>query len=121
MEILVLPIFILIFILFLIHSKIKFLELRDGSKKLKATVVEYRKEWESVGNESSLLNYPYVRIISDKTYYVKQKVRYANNWDKLFEIGQEIDVFWCGSDLLYWDAYDTGFYNYLPSKWSFWR
>ncbi|MCC4212030.1 hypothetical protein [Leeuwenhoekiella parthenopeia] len=120
MEILVLPVFILIFILFLIHSKIKFLELRDGSKKLKATVVEYSKERGSMRNDYTLLNYPYLRILLDDAYYVKQKLRYANNWNKPFEIGQEIDVFWLGSDLLYWDAYDTGFYNYLPSKWSFW-
>ena len=78
----------LTFILFLIHSKIKFLELRGGSKKRKAIVVEYRKEKGSMRNDYTLLNYPYVRIFSDDAYYVKQKLRYANNWNKPFEIGQ---------------------------------
>ncbi|RXG18360.1 hypothetical protein DSM03_1011042 [Leeuwenhoekiella aestuarii] len=118
MGILLIP---LIFILFLIHSKVKFLKLREGSKKLLATVVEYRKERGPMRNDYTLLNYPYVRISTEDLYYVKQKLKYANNWDRPFEIGQEVEVFWCGSDLLYWNAYETTFFKYLPSKWSFWR
>lgn len=110
--------FLLGIFLYLTHTKIEFLKIREGSIKITAEVVEYRKERGPMRNDYTKLNYPYVKIDLEKDDYIISKLRYADNVGKSFKIGQKIDVFWYGSDLLYWDAYDNGFNKYLPHKWN---
>lgn len=111
-------IILIIFILFLINSKIEHIKLRNNSKKISAEVVEYRKEKGPFRNDYTLLNYPYVKIELDDGEYTIRKLRYASNANKPFKIGEKIFVFWNISDLLYWNAYDRGLYKYLPESWK---
>ena len=112
-------IFILVVVgilIFLMHTKIEFIRNRNGCEKISAEVIEYRKEKSPMRNDYTLLEYPYVRIC-DGDEYILRKLRYANNWQKPFKIGERIDVFWLGNDLLYWNAFDKGIYTFLPEKW----
>lgn len=107
------------FFFFLTHTKIEFINIRTGSKKISAEVVEYNKEKGAMRNDYTELDYPYVKIDLENEEYIIRKLKYANNWKKPFEIGQKIDVFWYENDLLYWNAYDNGINKYLPNKWNF--
>lgn len=113
----VLLIFIII-LLFTIYNKVSYIKIRTNSKKVRATVIEYRKEKSPSRNDYTLLNYPYVKIDLDTGEYIIQKLRYADNYSFPFIIGQQIHVFWDGDKLLYWNAYDRGIYKYLPEKLS---
>ncbi|WP_348739208.1 hypothetical protein [Tenacibaculum sp. 190524A02b] len=92
--------------------------MRNNSKKIYAEVVEYRKEKGSMRNDYTLLNYPYVKIETEKGEYIVVKLRFADNSSKPFKIGEKIVVFWYMDDLLYWNAYDNGLYKYLPESWK---
>jgi hypothetical protein len=122
MQIVLFIIFIVsIFLLWKTDSKMHFLNLREGSEKIKAEVVEYRKEKVPVHNDYTTLNYPYVKILSDGPDQGKvRRLRYATNWSKPFKIGQTIYVFWNSGELLYWNAMENGIEKYLPAKWP-WR
>ena len=107
--------------LYLTHTKIEFLEIRNEKKKIKAEVIEYRKEKGLMRNDYSEMEYPYVKIDlenEDEYEYSVRKLRYANSLNRSFHIGQKVNVFWYGSDLLYWDAYENGIYKYLPKRWN---
>lgn len=110
-------VFVFIIFVVLTNSKIDHLEMRSSSKKIKVEVVEYRKEKGPMRNDYTMLDYPYVKIDLDNDYMIS-KLKYANSFSKAFTIGDQIDVFWYGSDLLYWNAYDEGLYKYLPQKWN---
>ena len=103
---------------YLTYTKIEFLNLRTGCKKISAEVVEYRKEKGPMRNDYTELDYPYVKIDLENEEYIIRKLKYANSMNKPFDIGQKVDVFWYGSDLLYWNAYDNGINKYLPNKWN---
>ena len=109
---------IIIIILFFTNSKIEHIKLRNKSKKINAEVIEYRREKGAMRNDYTLLNYPYVRIETEKNEHILVKLRFANNSSKPFKIGKKIFVFWNTSDLLYWNAYDKGLYKYLPESWK---
>jgi len=112
--------FVLIFIFFhFTNEKIEYYETRSKSKQLSVIVAEYRKERVSIRNDFTELEYPYVRIDLDDGEFILRKLSHANSFGKSFKIGQRIDVFWYGSDLLLWNAYDNGLYKYLPNKWNF--
>jgi hypothetical protein len=119
MEVSFLLIFIAtIFFLIKVNAKVHFLNLRDGSEKIKAQVIEYRKEKGPIRNDYTMLNYPYVKILTDGPDQGKvRRLRYATNWSKQFKIGQTIHVFRNSGELLYWDAMEEGIKKYLPSKW----
>lgn len=110
---------LLIIFLLLIKGKVTYLESRSGATKIRAELYEYRKEKGPMRNDYTLLDYPYVKIQLDDGDYVIKKLKYANSLGKNFEIGEKIDVFWYGNDLLYWNAYDNGIYRYIPSSWKF--
>lgn len=104
---------------YLTNTKIEHLEIRSKAKKISAEVVEYRKERVQMRNDYTELNYPYVKIDLDNGECTIKKLRYANSWNQPIEIGQQVDVFWYGGELLLWNAYDSGFYKLLPVKWFF--
>lgn len=110
-------IFLVAILLLLMHDKIKYIKLRNKAKKVSAEVVEYKKERGPFRNDFTLLNYPYVKIETEKDKHIIVKLRFANNWNKPFKIGEKIPVFWNESDLFYWNAYDRGLYKYLPESW----
>ena len=70
-------------------------------------------------NDYTELDYPYVKIDLENNQHTIRKLKYANSWNKPFKIGQKVDVFWYGNDLLYWNAYNNGINKYLPNKWNF--
>lgn len=105
-------------LIYLIYIKITFLKNRNQSKKITAKVIEYRTEKSPMRNDYTMLSYPYVKIGDDQDTILR-KLRYANNFNKPFKIGEQIDVFWDGNDLMYWYAYDFGLYKYLPKSWNF--
>lgn len=107
-------------LLFSIYSKIRHITLRNNSKKISAVVVEYRREKAPIRNDYSRLNYPYVRIETEQDCKIV-KLRFADSFSKPFEIGEQIFVFWNGNDLLYWDAYEKGLYQYLPKSWKIFK
>ena len=109
---------LILVILIFSNSKIKYIKLRNESKKINAEVVEYRKEKTSMRNDYTLLNYPYVKLELDNEEYIIIKLKYANSATKPFKIGEKISVFWYNNDLLFWHAYDKGLYKYLPSSWK---
>ena len=119
MEVSIFIIFIAIFFLLVkLNAKMHFLGLREGSEKIKAEVVEYRKEKGPIRNDYTMLNYPYVKILTDGPDEGKiRRLRYATNWSKAFKVGQTVHVFWNAGELLYWDAMDKGIEKFLPSKW----
>ncbi len=104
---------------YLTYTKIEFVNLRNRSKKIVAKVVEYRKEKGPIRNDYTYLEYPYVKIDLEDADYTIRRLKYAKSGKKPFKIGQEVDVFWYGSNLLYWHAYDNGIHKYIPSKWNF--
>ena len=108
--------FLVIILVYLIYSKISFIKIRNGSKKISAVIAEYRKEKGPMRNDYTLLNYPYVRIEVNYQDFILAKLNYADNWRHNFHIGEKIDVFWNEDKLLYWSAYDNGIYKYLPNK-----
>ena len=119
---LVFVIIVFVALLFLMNSKIKFVNLRNDSKKISAEVVEYRRERNtSIRNDYTMVNYPYVRIEVGHNETIIVKLRYAGNSNNLFWIGEKINVFWHEEKLLYWDTYNKGFYKYFPEKWSFYK
>lgn len=101
------------------NEKIEYLEIRSKSKKIIATVVEYRKEKSPLRNDYTELNYPYVKIDLDNGEYIIEKLRYANSWSSSLKIGQQVDVFRYGGDLLLWNSFENGIYKFLPKKWTF--
>ena len=105
-------------IFYLTYTKIEFIKIRTDSKKISAEVIEYRREKGPMRNDYTKLDYPYVKILDNNEYTIK-KLKYATSGNRPFEIGQKIDVFWYGNDLLYWNAYDNGINKYLPNKWNF--
>lgn len=119
MEILWLLPVLLVVLLFMIHAKIKFTTIRNNSIKVRARVVEYRKEKVPIRNDYTRMDYPFVVLLPDRDRIIR-KLRYANSWNKPFEIGEEIDVFFNENDLLYWDTYEQGVYKYMPDSWRFW-
>ncbi|MEQ9424608.1 MAG: hypothetical protein RJQ09_09340 [Cyclobacteriaceae bacterium] len=110
----------LIFILFQANNKIHFISLRKNSKKLRAKVVEYRKEKVPIRNDFTRIDYPFVVILSE-TQPIIRKLRYSSSWRRPFRVGDEIDVFFNGSDLLYWNAFDKGLNKFLPYSWKTWK
>lgn len=116
----VILIVIAIFVLFTMNTKIQFLKTREGAKKLRAKVIEYRAQKGPMRNDFTKLNYPFVNILSEDEQLLR-KLRYANSTSKPFKIGEEIDVFFSGGDLLYWDTYNRGLYRFLPESWTKWK
>lgn len=110
--------FLLITTLLLIRSKVAFMRSRARAGKLRARVVEYRRDKVPIRNDFTKIDYPYVILLSDNTR-TALKLRYASSWKRDFDIGEEIDVFYHAGELLYWHAYDKGIYRYLPSTWGF--
>ncbi|WP_203258536.1 hypothetical protein [Hyunsoonleella ulvae] len=100
------------------NAKVKHIEIRSRATKIKAEVVEYRKEKGPMRNDYTLLEYPYVRIDLDDEDYIIERLKYATSSGRYFKIGQIIDVFWYDNYLLYWDAYDNGIYKYFPGSWK---
>lgn len=119
MEILWLILILLIVFVFMVNAKIKFTAIRNNSIKVRARVVEYRKEKVPIRNDYTRMNYPFVVLLPDRDRIIR-KLRYTNSWSKPFKIGEEIDVFFNENDLLYWEAHERGVYRYLPSTWRFW-
>ncbi len=107
------------FLIYLTHSKIQFIKQRSNSLKIKAEVVEYRREKGPMRNNYTLLNYPYVKIDLNSGDYTVRKLRYADSSSKPFKIGESVYVFWNENDLLYWNTFDRGLKKYLPEKWNF--
>jgi len=103
-------------LVFLTQSKIDFIKNRAGCEKIVAEVMEYRKEKSPMRNDYTMLEYSYVKINSGSDGYILRKLRYAHNWGRSFKIGEFVDVFWLGGDLLYWNAFNNGVYKYLPEK-----
>ena len=103
------------------NIKIQFINARKKSKKITATVIEYGYEKGPLRNDYTMLYYPYVKLDLPDIEYRKIKLRYADNKNKPFKIGEKIDVFWYGNDLAYWNTYDKGFSKLLPEKWTFWK
>ena len=99
-------------------NKNRVLQIKKSFKKIEVEVVEYRKENGGMKNEQKSLNYPYVRIKTEKNEYSIVKLQFANNFKKPFKIGEKIFVFLYLGDLLYWNAYDNGIYKYLPESWK---
>ena len=113
----ILIILIVLFLLFT-NSKIEYIRSRNNSKRIHAEVAEFRREQGPKRNDFTLLNYPYVRIETKKDTSILVKLRYANNANRPFYIGEKIAVFWHNGYLLYWNAYDKGFFKYLPETWK---
>ena len=111
-------ILLIVLLSYLTKIKIEYCKLRNHSKKIEVEVVEYRKENGGMKNEQKSLNYPYVRIKTEKNEYSIVKLQFANNFKKPFKIGEKIFVFLYLGDLLYWNAYDNGIYKYLPESWK---
>jgi hypothetical protein len=83
-----------IFLLVKAIEKVHFLDLREGSEKIKAEVIDYRKEKGPMRNDYTRLNYPYVKILTDGPDRGKvRRLRFATNWSKRFKKGQTIYVF----------------------------
>ena len=100
-------------------SKIRFLWLREGASKIKAQVIEYRKAKGPMRNDYTLLDYPYVKILTEGPDKDKvRRLKYTDSWRRPFKIGEVVDVFWSGDELLYWHAMENGLTKYLPSKWT---
>lgn len=117
----IIPIILLLALVYTIYNKIKYTKLRNNSKKIKATIFEYRKEKGPFRNDFTLLNYPYVKIDLDNNEYIIQKLSYADNYSSPFMIGEQVYVFWYEDKLLYWNAYDRGIYKYFPKKLLSWN
>ena len=112
------PLFLILTLLFITNSKIKYTKMRNNSEKIYAEVIEYKREKGPMRNDYTLLNYPYVRIDLKEGGYIVRKLRYANNYNEPFKIGEKISVFWNDDYLLYWNTYDKGFYKYFPENWK---
>ncbi|GAB5401328.1 MAG: hypothetical protein Aureis2KO_29130 [Aureisphaera sp.] len=119
-SIVLIPVVAVIILIYLTNEKIRFINERKASKKLNAKVVSYISEKGPMRNDHTMLEYPYVKIGSDEDS-IPRKLKFANNITRSFELDEEINVFWSGTDLLYWNAYDKGLYKYLPEKWKFWE
>lgn len=116
-EIVLLTLILLGYVVVMTNSKIQFLNIRKRAVKLKAQVIEYRKEKGPIRNDYTMLQYPYVKVLSDGPDQGKiRRLRYANNWSKPFRVGELVDVFWSGGELLYWNAMDKGIQKYLPGS-----
>lgn len=113
----ILVILIILFLLFT-NSKIEHTRNRNNSRRIHAEVAEFRREKGPKRNDFTLLEYPYVRIETKKDAYILVKLRYANNANRPFYIGEKISVFWHNDYLLYWNAYENGIYKYLPETWK---
>jgi hypothetical protein len=107
-----------LFILFEWKNKIDFYKSRVGKERLKAIVVEYRKEKGPMRNDYTMIPYPYVIIDGDVSKLIRLK--YASSVSKPFPIGEEVEVFFQAGILYYWGAYEKGLSKFLPSKWDFW-
>lgn len=111
-------------LLFILHSwktKVDYLSIRQGRKKMNARVIMYKKEKVPMRNDFTKISYPYVEILNSEKHPNVIKIRYANSWSKPFKLGQKIAVFFYAGELMYWHAYDRGYSKYLPSKWKFWN
>lgn len=115
--ILSLLIFVILLLGILMNSKLNFMTLRNGSEKLTARVVEYRSEKGPIRNDYTKLDYPYVEIEGFPDRLIRLK--YAKSASRPFPLGQEIKVFWSFGILYYWNAYEKGFYKYLPENLKF--
>ncbi|MDC8005668.1 hypothetical protein POV27_16540 [Aureisphaera galaxeae] len=102
-------------------KKIEFIKERKKSKRIKARFVRYHKGKIERGLYKDLdFEFPYVRIGNDDESALC-KLNFGSQIAKIFKTGEEIDAFWSGNDLMYWNTYDRGLYKYLPEKWNFWQ
>lgn len=101
-----------------INSKKEFYNLRNGKKKLLAKVVEYKKYKSPLRNDYTQILYPHVIIIGDEDEK-SIRLKFTRYPKKPFKIGEEINVFWHGKLLYFWDAYDIGWQKKIPSNWDF--
>lgn len=97
------------------YHKYSFLGKRKIAKKRIAEVIEYRKEKGPFRSDYTKLFYPYVKIKNNQGHSSIIKLSYANNLTKPFYIGEKIDVFFDGNDLLYWHGFSKGVYKFIPN------
>lgn len=101
------------------NKKIQFVKDRSNAKRIEAQFIGYRTERVRVKrNHYTIISYPYVRFDFGGEDYVIRKLKSDSILSKTFIVGEKIDVFWSGIDLLYWNAMDHGLYKYLPGKWD---
>ena len=94
---------IAILLLFKLIVRTNHLSARKNSKKLKATVIEYRKERiKAIRNDFTKIEYPYVKIKEDNNTKLIC-LRNASSSKRYYQIGEEVEVFWHDEKLLAWE------------------
>ncbi|UTW64495.1 hypothetical protein KFE98_10265 [bacterium SCSIO 12741] len=105
--------FVIMYLLFLIYEKHRFLKLRNKSEKKFAIVKEYRKEKAQLRNNYSQLDYPYIKVEKIGNDELV-RLRYANSLYRYFKIGEVVEVFYMNGNWLYWSTPEKGINKYLP-------
>ena len=85
----------------LFHTFIQF-DKREKGQKLRATVIEYRKEKIKLFRIDFVkIQYPYVEINS-KNNSELICLRHASSFKRHYKIGEQVDVYWSKEQLLPW-------------------
>ena len=100
------------------NKKVTFYKDRNGKKKIVGEFVKYESVTVKVlRNEYHTSIYPFVKINQGTEGVGTYKLNFQNELAKSFKKGEEIELFWCDNELLYWKAFDVGIMKYFPKKW----
>lgn len=112
---------LIIYLLALTKIKVQHAQCKSISKNISAKVIEYKMEHGSPLGDDGSRYYAYVKIELENKEFIHQKLEHVIGHVSLspFKKGENIDVFWYGEKLFYWNSYQTGIFKFLPSKWGF--
>ena len=102
-------------IIYFWNKKVTFYKDRNGKKKIVGEFVKYESVTVKVlRNEYHTSIYPFVKIKQGNEDVGIFRLDFKNEIAKSFRKGEQIELFWCNNELLYWHAFSIGIMKYFP-------